>query len=153
MSPGAGIVAVLFVVAAVAGGCGGVSPVIYRGNAKGVLMTLTLPPKPGVTAVQAELAVHFTPAGDTIWRRARQVRKLELFCIWPLKNGGEMTAIDFRLNSKRLTETIPGDAARARPGAYTCGLHAGTNNSGEGWPWLKYVRGALVAARLSRMHH
>jgi hypothetical protein len=133
MSPGARIIVVLFVVAAVAGGCGGVSPVIYRDNARGVLTTLTLPPnpKPGLSADTAKLAVRFTPAADTIWRRTRQVEKLELFCIWPVKNGGEMTAIDIRLNSKRLTEVVPGDAARARPAAYTCGLHAEPRTPGK----------------------
>jgi hypothetical protein len=138
------VVALAFAVTAAAGGCGGVSPLIYRGNAKGVSMTVSLPPKPGVP-VESRLVIHFTPTALAVWRRG-QATKLEAFCIWPLKNGGGMWTGGTRLNSKRVSLGM-GTVDRPSTGAYTCGLHSRGGDEG-GWPWLGYVRSALVAARL-----
>lgn len=132
-----------------AGGCGGASPssLDYRGTANGVLITLNVPgKKSALVGAQPKLAVRFTSAAGTAWRRALHQRKEEAFCVWPEKNGGhEMSSIDVQVRSKHLAVTIPGSVS-ASTGAYTCGLHARTG--GAGGSFSAYVRAALVAARL-----
>lgn len=114
-------------------------------------MTLTRPSKKSaLVGTQPTLAIHFTPAAARVWRQAHQTQKQEAFCIWPVKNGGGMSIIDIRLRSKRLALALPSDALST--GAYTCGLHARTGGAEGSWPWLGYVRSALVAARLSLVH-
>jgi hypothetical protein len=142
-------VTVVSVVAAVAGGCGGASPLVYRGGAKGVMMTVTLPPQRDVQVGESTLAFRFTPAALTALRRG-QAPKLAAFCIWPTKNGGGMWTADTRLTSKRLS-LVMGTVDRPSTGAFTCGLHSRSGGEG-GWPWLGYVRSALVSARVGLSH-
>lgn len=155
VSPGVRVVAVAAAATVVAGGCGGTtrrySPTIYQGSAKGVSMTLSLAPERGSTMglrQQSTLTFQFSAAGDALWRRAVHAGTLEAFCIWPHKNGGGMNRGEIRLNSKQRTQTFRTDAAPST-GAYTCGLHVRTERSQEASQWPNYVRGALVAARLT----
>jgi hypothetical protein len=145
------VVALAFALAAITDGCGGVSSVVYRGSANGVAMAVTVPSKPGVPTAQPKLAIHFTPAAHAVWRRA-QAMKLEAFCIWPLKNGGGMVEIGTRLKSKRLALAVGSVGDRPASGAYTCGLHSRSGGAEGSYPWLGYVRSALVAARLRLAH-
>jgi hypothetical protein len=146
MAPGLRIVALTCGLALVAGGCGGVSSVSYRGSAKGVSITLTVPAKKKArVGAQPKLAVHFTAAAGPVWRDVLHLRKQEAFCIWPEKNGSGMTTINVEIKSRRLALTLP-SGIQTSTGAYTCGLHARTG--GPQGTWSAYVRAALVAARL-----
>jgi hypothetical protein len=146
MAPGLRLVAAACGLALVAGGCGGVSSLSYRGSAKGVSITLTVPGKKSArVGAQPRLAVHFTAAAGTVWRDALLERKQEAFCVWPEKNGSGMTTIDVEIKSKRVALTLP-SGIETSTGAYTCGLHARTG--GAQGSWSAYVRAALVAARL-----
>jgi hypothetical protein len=137
-----------------AGGCGGASPSSfeYRGTANGVLITLNVPSKKSEqVGAQPMLAVRFTPAAGTAWRRVLHERKEEAFCVWPEKSGGrEMSTTDVQVRSKHLALAIPGSVSTAT-GAYTCGLHARTG--GASGSFSAYVRAALVAARLRQAHN
>jgi hypothetical protein len=139
-------------IAAVAGGCGGVSRLVYRGQSNGVLMSVTLAPKAAVIgAGQPTLVIHFTPAAAAVWKRAR-ARRVEAFCIWPLKNGGGSTVNDIRVSTRRLATPLGSIGDRPSHGAYTCGLHVRTGGEQGNYPWRDYVRGALVAAQLNLRH-
>jgi hypothetical protein len=137
------VVVLVIALTAVARGAAAGSPSIYRGSAKGVSMTVTRSPKPGAFG---RLTIHFTPAALAVWRRGRATKQ-QAFCIWPLKNGGGMWTGDAPLRSKRLSFAI-GTISRPSTRAYTCGLHSRGGGGEEGWPWLRYLRTALVAARL-----
>ena len=139
------VVGLVSLLAVVATAGAGVSPLIYRGGAKGVSMTVTLPPKVG--SPDSRFVLHFTPAALPIWRRVKGT-KLTAFCVWPLKNGGEGWAAITRMNSKRRSLSM-GTVERPSTGVYTCGLHVGGGHP-ESWPWTSYIRSALVAARLRR---
>lgn len=115
-------------------------------------MSVSLVPKAAVFgAGQPTLVIHFTPAASAVWTRAR-AKPVEAFCIWPLKNGGEMTVDDVRLNTKRLVMALGSADDRSSHGAYTCGLRVRTGGELGSYPWRGYVRGALVAARLNLAH-
>jgi hypothetical protein len=88
-------------------------------------------------------------ASGTTWRHVLQVRKQEVFCIWPETNGRGMTTIDVKVRSKHLALGL-GSEVGTSTGAYTCGLHARTE--GASGSWSAYVRAALVAAQLRQTH-
>ena len=148
------IVAVACGVALLASGCGGASPssLDYRGTTNGVVITLHVPSKKAEqVGAQPELAVRFTTASGTAWRRVLHARKEEAFCLWPEKTGGrEMSTTDVQVRSKHLALAVPGSVS-ASTGAYTCGLHARTG--GGSGSFSAYVRAALVAAPLRQAHN
>lgn len=140
-------------VALMAGGCGGASPSSrdYRGTANGVLITLNVPSKKStLVGAQPKLAVRFTPAAGSAWSRVVHLGKEEAFCVWPEKDGSEMSTIDVHVTSKHLVLMFPSSVS-ASTGTYTCGLHARTE--GASGSFSAYVRAALVSARLRQAHN
>jgi hypothetical protein len=140
-------------------GCGGTpkafSPVVFRGRASGVAMTLTVSPKPRSTLdpyPMPILKLEFASSAVAVWQEVLRAGSVEAFCIWPEPNGGGMNIAEIQVSPTRHHHISVSDAARTSRGPYTCGLHLGSQDSREGWPWKNYVHHALVAATLTPVH-
>jgi hypothetical protein len=153
------LVGVILVAATIAAGCGGTpknfSPVVFRGRASGVAMTLTVPPKPRSILDSyplPTLRLEFASSAVAIWRDVLHAGRLEAFCIWPEPNGGGMNIAEIHISRTLHHNISVDDAAGTSRGPYTCGLHLSSHGTQDGWPWKNYIHHALVEASLMPVH-
>ena len=140
----------LVVLAGCGGGRSSGGPPVYRGESRGVQMTLTV-----LTAESsAPLTLHFGPGSQAMRRRVLRTRHLQLSCFWPegpLSNGSD--GIDVKLNPLKRTQVIPGNIGGGRStDGYSCALSAKAPNLPE-WPAKGFLGHAIVAVHLSRTTH
>ena len=144
------VMAGLVVLAGCGDGRSSGGPLVYRGESRGVQMTLTV----SSLESSAPLTLQFGSGSQATRRRVLRTRHLQLSCFWPsgpLSNRSE--GIDFKLNPLRRTQVIPGSLGGGRStDGYSCALSARAPNLPE-WPAKRFLRRAIVSVHLTRAMH
>jgi hypothetical protein len=93
-------------------------PLVYRGEAHGVQMTLQLST---MRSYYGPLTLHFGPGSQAVRERVLRTKHLQLFCFWPTgprSNASE--AVDAKLNPLRRTQLIEADLNGRSTHGYAC---------------------------------
>src|SRR6266571_1145270 len=138
--------AVATISCALASGTAAAPTPAYRGAARGVVLILTVLPSRGYGL----LTIRFSTAAEPIRQRALRASRLDVFCAYPLKDGGGIGIAHVTIGSRQRSTTAVVATAYSAERRYTCGLHVHTNAAGDSWPWNHYMRGAIVVARRAR---